>query len=111
MVLEPHRSPGFVERVSERISSPSNGICAPTAGIAALRHQRVLVSLASLRIAHLVDRAGPQQQRSAAVIEAAALDQEGRQRDRIGDGVFVADDGGKARSIRARARGAAFRSL
>ena len=67
-------------------------------GIAALRHERRLGLVGELEDRHhFVDRAGPQQHRRAAVIEPAALDQERRERGRIGDGVFVADDGREAR--------------
>ena len=66
-------------------------------GIAALRHQRrsgLVGELEDRR--HFAGRAGPQQHRRAAVIEAAAFNQERLERRRIGDGVFLADNGREA---------------
>ena len=73
-------------------------LSADQAGIAALRHQRRTGLVGELEDRrYFADRAGPQQHRGTAVIEAAAFYQERRERRRIGDGVFLADDGCKAR--------------
>ncbi len=73
-------------------------LSADQAGIAALRHDRRARSRSrACRIAATSrDRARPQHQRRVAAIQVAHLDQIGRLRLRIGDGVFLADDRGEA---------------
>ncbi len=78
---------------------------ADQAGIAALRDQRRLGLVRELEDRlHLGDRAGTQQHRRAAMIDAAAFDQIRLERSRIGDCVSVADDGRKARQQVGRGR-------
>ena len=93
-------------RVSDRISSPSKrDLPADQPGVAALRDQRRLGLVRELEDRlHLGDRAGPQQHRRAAMIDAAAFDQIRLERSRVGDRVFVADDGRKARQQVGRGR-------
>ena len=73
-------------------------LAADQPGIAALRHDRGLGRVGELKDRrHLADRARPQHQRRMRLEQMAQLDQIGRLQRRIGDGVFVADDRGKAR--------------
>ena len=82
-------------------------LAADQAGIAALRHHRRAGLVGELEDRrHFGDRAGAQQHGGAAVIEVAALDQIGRERGRVGDGVSVADDLGEARQQIGRWRAA-----
>ena len=73
-------------------------LAADQAGIAALGHDRRRGRVGELEDrGDLRDRSRPQHQRRAAVIEAAAFHQIGLLGDGIGDGMALADDGGKAR--------------
>ena len=80
-------------------------LAADETGVAALRHDRGRRLVGELEDRRdLIDRAGTQHQRRAAVIEPAALDEEGLLRARIGDGVASADDRGEARDQFGRQR-------
>ena len=89
------------------ISSLMRDLAADQPGIAALRHDRRAGLVGELEDCGTPRRPKPGRSTIGvrAVIEVAHLDQIGRLRLRIGDGVFLADDGGEARQQRRIGRG------
>ena len=73
-------------------------LAADQPSIAALRHDRGFGRVGEVEDRrHFADRARPQHHRRVGLEQMAQLDQIGRLARRIGDGVFVADNRGKAR--------------
>ena len=82
-------------------------LSADQSGIAALRHHRRFGFVGEFEDRRdFLRRAGAQHQRRTALIQATAFDQMRRERLRVGDGIFVADDLHEARQQVGRGRAA-----